>query len=145
MRRIYSVGAQVSVVAFQKCEIEMRNQMRRDASTLNPPIITLFEDISHVCRLFIAHNEVARINVRDNFFGEIRMHYICLRLYVSIYKNIPQVWVARALSRPFSSVFLTDLVQCVDILLYYICDVEKGEMVTVNLVDFMSSAQPSTN
>jgi hypothetical protein len=38
MRRIYSVGAQVLVVAFQKCETEMRNQMRRDASTLNLPI-----------------------------------------------------------------------------------------------------------
>jgi len=25
----------------------------------------------------------------------------------------------------------------IDILLYYICDVEKGKMVTVNLVDFM--------
>ena len=41
MRRICSVGAQVLVAAFLRCEIEMRNQMRRDASTLNPPNMRL--------------------------------------------------------------------------------------------------------
>jgi len=38
MRRIYRVGAQVLAATFPKCGIEMRNQMRRDASTLNLPI-----------------------------------------------------------------------------------------------------------
>jgi hypothetical protein len=37
MCHIYSVEAQVLVVTFQKCEIEMRNQMRWDVSTLNLP------------------------------------------------------------------------------------------------------------
>ena len=37
MRRISLRGAQVLAAAFPKCGIEMRNQMRRDASTLNLP------------------------------------------------------------------------------------------------------------
>jgi len=41
MRRICSVGAQVLVAAFPRCGIEMRNQMRRDAPTLNRPNVSV--------------------------------------------------------------------------------------------------------
>jgi hypothetical protein len=47
------VGAQVLAAAFPKCGIEMRNQMRRDASTLNLPIGTNLNTSSFVLKLRI--------------------------------------------------------------------------------------------